>query len=728
MADRPVVLVSHTHWDREWYSTFEAFRERLVEMMDGLIDLLDREPRFAHFHLDGQAAMIDDYLEVRPEREVDIRRLAAAGRISVGPWYTQMDEFLVSGESLVRNLEWGLRRAAELGWSDPSGGPAVGYLPDQFGHVGQMPQILRGRGLANAMVWRGVPSAVDRSEFRWQSPDGSEVLTQYMLKSYFVGGWLTRAQSADELADALAGAVAQLEPSATREALLMPVGGDHHIPAAALIPYLDEANAAGGVAARFGSIASFVADGEPPADLPVWRGEMRSSARAHLLPNVYSNRVPQKRERAQVEALVERYAEPLAALVPGYDWPAKSLARAWRLLLWNGAHDSACGCSIDEVARAVDARFEEARDVAESVASRALWALGCLVERPGRIRFNPSPFEREGVPGLGWSVGGGGDADATAEPVDAPAEVSYEGARVEARDRAGGLRIGFRVADEDDVGDLYTFCPPDELSRRDPTITISGPSPEPLGWQIEFAFPGSRVRLRVTRRTSHGETEPFLRIDGEIENERPDHRLRLHVALPQRAEGSMALSVFEVVSRPLVGEGSDLESPSPTWPARGAVSAGGLAVLSEGVFEYEVVDGRELAVTLLRCCATISRDHLATRPSSAGPDIATPDAQMLGTTPFSLAVMPAPPPNELPSAWERFALPIAEADALGGGRLPQTGRLLEIDGAELSAVRRLDDGSREVRIWNPSSVERHARVGNRTIALGPARIESVPLP
>ncbi|MBI2239052.1 MAG: alpha-mannosidase, partial [Actinobacteria bacterium] len=133
MEPTRLTLVPHTHWDREWYLPFDEFLEQLVPMMDLLIELADRG--FPHFHLDGQTAMIDDYLAVRAERASDVARLAREGKLSVGPWVTQMDEFLVSGESHIRNLEWGLARARELG-------PAleVGYLPDQFGHIGQMPQ------------------------------------------------------------------------------------------------------------------------------------------------------------------------------------------------------------------------------------------------------------------------------------------------------------------------------------------------------------------------------------------------------------------------------------------------------------------------------------------------------------------------------------------------------------------------------------------------------------
>ena len=165
MGSTMITLVPHTHWDREWYEPFSVFSERLVAMMDTLIELADAG--FPHFHLDGQTAMIDDYLERRPERRADIERLAAGGQLSVGPWVTQMDEFLTSGESHIRNLEMGLARARAL-----AGDRAldVGYMPDQFGHIGQMPQILRAGGLEAAMVWRGVPGEIERTAFWWRRP------------------------------------------------------------------------------------------------------------------------------------------------------------------------------------------------------------------------------------------------------------------------------------------------------------------------------------------------------------------------------------------------------------------------------------------------------------------------------------------------------------------------------------------------------------------------------
>ncbi|HEV2711549.1 MAG TPA: hypothetical protein VGU26_00505, partial [Gaiellaceae bacterium] len=179
-----VHLVPHTHWDREWYLPFQSFRLRLVGLVDRLLDFMEADERY-RFTLDGQLATIDDYLEVRPEGEPRIRRLVEEGRLAVGPWQVLMDEFLVSGETIVRNLERGLRRGDELG-----GAMRIGYLPDMFGHVAQMPQILRLAGIDQAVVWRGVPAAVDSHAFEWEAPDGSSVRAEYLAHGYDNGAYL----------------------------------------------------------------------------------------------------------------------------------------------------------------------------------------------------------------------------------------------------------------------------------------------------------------------------------------------------------------------------------------------------------------------------------------------------------------------------------------------------------------------------------------------------------
>jgi alpha-mannosidase len=694
--DVRVWLVPHTHWDREWYEPFAVFSGWLERMMDTLLDL--GASGFPHFHLDGQTAMIDDYLARRPERTDELMALVRSGQLSAGPWVTQMDEFLTSGESHVRNLEMGLERASQLGRP-----LRLGYMPDQFGHIGQMPQLLRLAGLDRAMVWRGVPASVGRTSFRWRSPDGSEVVTEYMIRGYSNGASLERTDDPESLDHAIADSVEALRPHAVDDRFVVMVGYDHAGPDATLPERLTLPGA------RIGGLASYLEDRHEPADVPLWVGELRSSARAHLLPNVYSARVHQKRERGRVEALLERVAEPLAALVPGFGWPTEELRRAWTLLLWNGAHDSACGCSHDQVAIDVDARFAEARAICEDVTERALSSLGRRVEGgPGTIRFNPSPFERDGIPSLGYEV-----TEHGAEPETVPVEIERHGDAV----AIDGLAV--RLLDEPDVGDLYNFCYDDPAQVASPPGSI-----EIRGDEVIAAWDRLLVLMRVTRRRD----EPFVRLEGVIRNDRPDHRLRLHAELPTAVDRSVAGSPFELVERPLVGEGSDAEAASATWPARHVAVAGGVGVLHEGVFEYEVVDGTALAITMLRCVGRIS-GSLATRPWDAGPRTPTPNAQMIGETAFALGIWPgAPVGAELLHGWERFGLPIVEAHASGGGVMPRMGSLLpvELGEAQLSAVRE-HAGRREARIWNPTRRPIRASIASDVLHLGPAKILTAPV-
>src|SRR6267154_775216 len=159
-----IIIVTHTHWDREWYQTFQQFRFRLVHAVDTLLDILDRDPGFTHFLLDGQTIVLEDYLEVRPEQEQRLKNYIRSGRIQVGPWYLQPDEFLVSGESLVRNLQIGLQQAAVYGEQ-----MRAGYVPDCFGHIAQLPQILRGFGIDSAFFLNDVASEDLNSVFLWRA-------------------------------------------------------------------------------------------------------------------------------------------------------------------------------------------------------------------------------------------------------------------------------------------------------------------------------------------------------------------------------------------------------------------------------------------------------------------------------------------------------------------------------------------------------------------------------
>jgi alpha-mannosidase len=389
-AKRTVHIVPHTHWDREWYRSFQSFRLRLVDLLDRLIPQMESDPAYARFLLDGQLAVVDDYLAVRPEVEEPLRRLVGSGRISIGPWYTLPDEFLVSGETLVRNLQRGLRVADRFG-----GAMTVGYLPDMFGHVAQMPQILAGFGFEHAVVWRGVPAAIDRSGFWWQAPDGSSVRAEYLPQGYGNGSALP--DDAKAFVAALDGFGRQWGDLLVGPLLWMN-GTDHQMPQPWLARVVAEANALqDDLDLRIVSLPEHLA-AVPTEGLPMWRGELRAGARANLLMGVTSNRVDVRQTAARAERAVERLAEPLSALfLPADRWPAGLLDESWRDLILNSAHDSVCACSIDEVCDAVLHRYAEAGDIADGLADRALAGLAARVRHDGPLIVNPTSRPRGGL-------------------------------------------------------------------------------------------------------------------------------------------------------------------------------------------------------------------------------------------------------------------------------------------------------------------------------------------
>jgi mannosylglycerate hydrolase len=388
MAHR-VNIVPHTHWDREWYKPYPLFRMQLVELLDGLLPELEADSGYAHFQLDGQMAVVDDYLEVRPAERERLVGLNRSGRLSMGPWYTLPDEFLVSGETLVRDLRLGLRRAADFG-----GAMQVGYLPDMFGHVAQMPQILAGFGFGDAVVWRGVPLAVQAPAFWWEAPDGTTVRAEFLSDGYSNGARLP--DHGKDLVDQVDEFRAAQGPLVGDPVLWMN-GTDHQLPQARLGRVVAEAAEAQD---RYELVVTSLAEhlaGAPRDGLPTWKGEMRSGARANLLMGVASCRIDVKQAAARAERWLERVAEPLAACwLPAEGWPGAFLDLAWQDVVRNAAHDSICGCSADEVNDAVLHRYAESTRVAEAIADRALVRV-LATSGQDAVVANPTARPRSGM-------------------------------------------------------------------------------------------------------------------------------------------------------------------------------------------------------------------------------------------------------------------------------------------------------------------------------------------
>ena len=382
-SPRVAFVVSHTHWDREWYQTFGEFKVDMDRTFRAVFADLEAG-RLDHFVLDGQAILLDDYLAVRPEERDRIRNLVLAGRLAVGPWYVLPDEFLVSGEATVRNLILGHEAASELG-----GVQKVGYMPDSFGHVAQVPQLLRGVGIDSFIYTRGNGDEIDRLgwEFAWRAPDGSEVLAINQVRGYCNAGGLGmheiwHAHTPRE-ADPHR-AVAQVREifaahaeRARSDAVLLNNGCDHFPPPRdldRLMPALEEAFPA--TEFRRGSFADYLKTVRASAPtLEVYEGELLGGRLHHILSGVWSTRMYLKQANERAQVLLSEVVEPLAALshfLHGAEYPAAQIDTCWKELLQNHPHDSICGCSTDEVHREMEVRFDSVVRTGEQLLRRGL--------------------------------------------------------------------------------------------------------------------------------------------------------------------------------------------------------------------------------------------------------------------------------------------------------------------------------------------------------------------
>lgn len=400
-------VIPHTHWDREWYLSFDHFRVLLTHLMDDLLEILETNPDYKSFTLDGQTSVLDDYLEIRPDRRALIEKHVREGRLFIGPWYILPDEHLVSGEATIRNLMRGRETAHEFGASMD-----VGYIPDSFGHIAQMPQILRGFGIDSAIVWRGFGGepGQEPSEYKWISPDGSDVLMEHLSDVGYSAAYFnsTDMRAAEERFEDFA---SRVDFRAQSDERLMLCGGDHHWPYKDLPLVLAHLNKKykGDKKLVHSSITAFMEamkQGVAGKQLPEVHGEMRFGYRwaFNVTGGVYSSRMYLKQANTAGQLLLERILEPLdtITLLRGGRSQKHLIRQGWTYLMQNHPHDSICGCSIDPVHREMETRFEKLQELGLGVERFAMMQIvpdkeGDRGDDQSLVLFNPSPFVRNEV-------------------------------------------------------------------------------------------------------------------------------------------------------------------------------------------------------------------------------------------------------------------------------------------------------------------------------------------
>ncbi len=861
MTDKPpftAVVISETHWDRAWYLPFQTFRIRLVRLIDRLWSLLEEKPDFRSFMLDGQMLPVEDYLEIRPDQRDTLKSFVESGRLYIGPWYALADEFMVSPEALVRNLSLGVRMAEELG-----GAARVGYVPDAFGHINQLPQILRGFAIHSAVFWRGMGDEAETlgDEFWWEAPDGSRVLTLHLRDGYHNAanlGYPMRWGDVSALEFNMDLALARLQAAVdflkpyNKSGLLPLFNGIDHADVEPRLPEIlaqanDQFSDVNFVHGNLPDLIEHVhaAVGET---LPSFQGEMNRSRYGFGLQGVYSSRVYLQQANERAQSLLEIYAEPLSAWawLQGQDYPAAFLDLAWRTLIQNHPHDDICGCSVDEVHRENMVRFDHVHQIGHPLARDSFRFLMKHIDRgsqPGEpfVVYNPTAAKRTGtcildlyfhpddpaggdfhlvdseglviptqiissksvmkmevgknkprrhvqiaaaldaIPSCGYQVlyvlaGKPERPSVLAEPVrvfmngmenrDLQVTLQPDGTlRVLDKRTNRGFTDLLQFSDDEDSGDEYDYSParnPDRISTwgRPAEVTLLESGPLQASYRIthELSLPEGltpdrqrrsqeQVSCTITTTVTLRRDSDRVEVKTTFDNQARDHRLRVLFPTDLQTETAEADGHFDVVSRPIaVPEGDHWDQPPvPTRHQRYFVDLSdgetGLAIYNRGLSEFEILkeSGRNtIAVTLLRGVGFLSCGDLLTRPGGhAGPpNLATPDAQCLGTHTFHYAIVPhtgdwqtiypdaynwrAPIMVRSGVEYEGF-IPNAEdvqregemqhKPVTHGGELPQKLSFLRLSPEilTLSAVKRAVTGDRLImRFYNPSAEDLEA--------------------
>ena len=421
MPDKEIYhILSNTHWDREWYQSHEKYLVRLVELFDRLTVLLEKKSDY-RFITDGQYALLDDYLAVRPEMFERVKKLVENGQLLVGPWYTQPLENIVGGEALVRNLQYGISKSEKLG-----GAMRFSYEIDEFGHASQIPQILAGFDIHGSMAWRGVPKN-SKSVFEWTSPDGTSA---YMFCSRAGYGFATTLpENEEDFEEVIDGVTFKRRGIKNRVKDLREYskfnsessnmfwlnGIDHSWAQEDLLEVIEK------IRALFPDIevkqstpnefmdsvlADYEAMGKKPEQV---KGELIYTAE-DILESTNALHPRQKlRHYFSEKHLVDRF-EPLAtaAWLMGEKYPQWALERAWKYVLENHAHDSLGCCSVDEVYEQVMARYGASISLSEQEENNALrYIMSRSSAESSIFVFNLSSYEISGAKRVSFDIPAG---------------------------------------------------------------------------------------------------------------------------------------------------------------------------------------------------------------------------------------------------------------------------------------------------------------------------------
>ncbi len=594
-------IISHTHWDREWYLNSKYTTEWTIIFFERLFEMFEKEEDY-QFVLDGQMLLLDDYFETLKKRgksvykyKQKIKKYVSQNRLHLGPYYLQPDWQLVSGESLVRNLTIGINKAKEYGTV-----MSVGWLLDNFGQISQTSQIHKEAGLKGLYVWRGVemdPNNV-QSEFIWESPDGTKLPSVYLLNSY--RNVMRLAQYNDIMEERIESEIEKLKDFMTTHNVLLMNGYDQEMIPDDIQPYIKNGKMDTKdieiIQSNPTSYLNSVLEENP--NLTTLKGALYSGRFISVFPGVMSSRMYLKLQNDKAQKAITLHCEPLSTInwLIGDNYPSTLLDKAWQLLLTNHPHDSICACSIDDVHSDMEDRFRDFHYLIDHQIEKSLSFLASCINTSSSpkeecfIIFNSTSYNRDAVltineedyyvsniPSFGYKLI---EKEDVINPViiknniisNNLIEVSInENGTYNVKDNKSNSiyeNLGYFI-DSGDAGDEYNYSYPDVdtyFDTRDTKANISiireSSEKVEISFDIDLAISceltedrkyrsEKRITLPIRTILSVEANNDVLKAKTTIHNTAKDHILRVIFPTNLKTEISYSGTPFDVVKNPI---------------------------------------------------------------------------------------------------------------------------------------------------------------------------------
>lgn len=658
---KEVIAYFHTHWDREWYREYEVFRLRLLRVFDHILDMLEGHV-IPSFYFDGQVVALQDYLEMRPEREVLIRMLIADKRLFIGPFYCLVDEFLTDGICFRKNIELGMQIAKSFGCKD-----FVAYLADTFGHSQNIPEILKEYGISRAVVWRGCGANIP-ANFKFGGIDTVNLVRGYYMDIF------SSDKSIEEKAEFLKHNL-DLIAEKSGNLLLLPIGGDHlDIPN----DIMEQIEAVNEVLEDYHiSVGSLFQYFDKVKFKDKYDGELRDNSKTFILPGVYSSRTKLKRLNTECSYKLDLADKLQYNLGSNYE---TSIDYAYKLLLQNQAHDSICGCSTDMVHEENIVRYNKILQIANTIIDvisehqpkdltmsfkypdkyKILEVKRTTIEDNTQVIEKKKGFPRailynknkapitQDYTTIYTLLKEFNSDNKTSDLVvresalfNVNVNLTIEDGKIILYDKAKRYDNFIEFVRCKDLGDSYNFAP-DKNDKEEIAKIMSSKVLEegPLRSTIRIMTSFFTVDVSLYKKSK------LLRFKIKWLNLASNKRWQVRFNFPNKVKEVKSEDMNLLITRKFdpdydmrsnLPKEKGIEAKINTAPFQRFAWTNGFGVITKGITEYEVC-GNHFALTLLRSTGVISNPRNPARTTPAGPPIEVPGLQQLGENVAEFAV------------------------------------------------------------------------------------------